>query len=101
MRRLKDVTRILRSKNAGPFDLTLEIFFKIEEDYLAFKKAGILTSSYVAELYSVAVNSVCVYFCDDIIAVKVVLPRNAPAGDVACTDVFGAQQHGLLLNIEF
>ena len=101
MKRIKDVTRIMRSKNAGPFDLTLEIFFDSEESYREVKAKNAISKEVVSSLYSVPVEKVALFYCDDIAAVKAVIPRLCSAGDVKDTDVFGAQQHGPILGITF
>ena len=33
MRRLYDVAKVLRSKNAGPFSITLDVLFENKRDY--------------------------------------------------------------------
>jgi hypothetical protein len=37
---------------------------------------------------------------DAALAFKATLPRLLPAGDIADTDVYGAQQHGSLLDVD-
>ena len=37
---------------------------------------------------------------DAVIAFKATLPRLVPAGDIGDTDVYGAQQHGPLLDVD-
>ena len=38
---LRDIAKVVRSKNAGPFEITLDIIFKNREDFDAVKKSGV------------------------------------------------------------
>ena len=31
--KLRDIAKVIRSKNAGPFELTFDVIFKTKEDY--------------------------------------------------------------------
>ena len=42
MAKLKDLATIIRSKNAGAFQLTLDIIFGDQETYQKVKKTGII-----------------------------------------------------------
>ncbi len=50
--RLGDVAKVLRSKNAGAFEVTFDIFFHDRASYQAFKRSGILTPELLATLYA-------------------------------------------------
>ena len=39
---LTELAAVIRSKNAGPYELTLDILFKQEEDYLFLKEQQLL-----------------------------------------------------------
>ena len=41
--RLRDVAKIVRSKNAGPFLITLDVMFDDVSDYLKFKNNNYIT----------------------------------------------------------
>ena len=43
MRRLYDVAKVLRSKNAGPFSITLDVLFENKRDYEQVKRQGIIS----------------------------------------------------------
>lgn len=100
MKKLKDVASIIRSKNAGPFDLTFEIFFRSPETYREVKAKQAVNTKRIARLYSLREDKVRLYFCDSVNAIKITIPRLHSAGSASDTDVFGAQQHGPLLSIE-
>ncbi|MEB3846461.1 MAG: DUF4387 domain-containing protein [Desulfurococcales archaeon] len=98
MARLGDIARIVRSKNAGPFTLTIDVIFTEPSDYERYAKC--ITPERVARLYNVGIESVEVIHYRPALAVKVNLPRSIPSGHPGDTDVYGAQQHAPLLGLE-
>ena len=93
---------MIRSKNAGPYELVLDILFKTREDYQRVKRSEQLTPQLIASLYNVRPDFIhrIVWF-DPANAVKIVMPRDIISGNVGDNDVYGAQQHAPLLSIEF
>lgn len=95
-----DAAHVLRSKNAGPFELTLDILFKNPETYAATKAAGIFSAASLAKLYGIEVEEVLkVIHYDPALAIKATLKRRVSSGAFGETDVYGAQQHAPLLGI--
>ena len=43
MTKLNDMTRVIRSKNSGPFQLTFDVIFNDKKTYQAAKNSGVLT----------------------------------------------------------
>lgn len=95
---LTDVAAVIRSKNAGPYELTLDIMFKDEKHYLFLKQIDYFTGELFAGLYGIRVESILkvVYF-DPASAVKCTLVRSLVSGSIGDSDVYGAQQHAPLL----
>lgn len=100
-RRLSDLARVIRSKNAGPFELTLDVIFPDRETYDAVKRTGYFTREQMAALYHVPISDVyeVVYF-DPANALKITLARQRPQGSIGESDTYGAQQHAPLLGVE-
>lgn len=98
--RLMDLARVVRSKNAGPLFLTFDIMFETEADYRRGLAAPGLNADAIAACYGVSANTVAVIPYPAALAIKITLPRSAPAGDPGDRDVYGAQQHAPLLEIE-
>jgi Domain of unknown function (DUF4387) len=98
---IREVAQVVRSKNAGPFRLTLDILFKDRDVYDRVKHSGAITASTVAGLYGIPVERVTdfVWF-DPGKALKATLVRSVSSGSVGDTDVYGAQQHAPLLGLE-
>ena len=100
--KLTDITNIIRSKNAGPYELTFDIMFKTEEDYKKVAEAGLINEALICELYKISPEDVLgiVNFAPAN-AIKATIRRPIPSGSLGDTDVYGAQQHAPLLAIEF
>ncbi len=98
---LTELCRVIRSKNAGPFELTLDLIFKDQKTYEQVKKMKAIEASLIARLYHVPEEEVLslVYF-DPALAVKATIKRPAGAGSLGETDVYGAQQHAPLLGVQ-
>ena len=98
--KLIDAVRVLRSKNAGPLTLTIDLLIKDRETYDRALASPSLHPAKLARLYRVSANAVEVIPYPVAQAIKVVLPRHIIAGSPGDTDVYGAQQHALLLELE-
>ena len=100
MARLVDLAQVLRSKNAGALLCTLDMMFEDEATYRRVRDSGAITPQRIASLYGVSDNEVAVIPYDVAYAIKITIPRLVPSGDPGDTDVYGAQQHAPLLDIE-
>ena len=100
-RNLTEIARVIRSKNSGPFELTLDIMFTRVEEYTIIKTENLINASVIARLYKIPEREVMdiIYF-DPAYAVKVVLKRKIVSGSPGDTDVYGAQQHAPLLELD-
>jgi hypothetical protein len=97
---LQDLAQVIRSKNAGPLRLTLDVMFRSDADYQRAVQSPALTAECIGQLYGVPVSSVEIIPYPLGRAIKIVLPRRLTAGDPGDRDVYGAQQHTPLLEIE-
>ncbi len=98
MPRLAEAARIVRSKNAGPYTITIDVIFDSLE---CFEKAvERLTPELIAVLYKVDASQVEIIPYKPALAVKINIPREVPAGHPGDRDVYGAQQHAPLLEAE-
>ena len=102
MRKITELARVIRSKNAGPFELTLDVMFKDAEIYEKIKEGRMINQALIAGLYKIDPSLIknLVYF-DPAYAVKVTMKREVPSGAPGDTDIYGAQQHAPLLDLEF
>ena len=97
--KLQDFAQVVRSKNAGPRRFTLDVILD-DADYRRAVQSGALTSEKIAPLYGVAANAVTVINYPLGRAIKIVVPRKIMSGDPGDRDVYGAQQHTPLLEVE-
>lgn len=99
---LKDVASVIRSKNAGPYELTLDVILKDREMFDKIKAAGVINENVIARLYKIPVADVLgiVYF-PNALAIKATIVRPLASGNMGERDVYGAQQHAPLVNYEF
>jgi hypothetical protein len=98
--RLRDIASMIRSKNAGPFVITIDLFFDALPPCLRVVASGVITPEAIGELYAVDPEQVFVMFVPQAVAVKITLPRPLSAGDVGDNDVAGGQQFARILDIE-
>lgn len=99
--KLLDITDIIRSKNAGPYELTFDIMFK---DYEWFEKvcaAKVINEDLICRLYHIEKKDVInIVEFTPAKAIKATIRRPICSGDLGETDVYGAQQHAPLLDVE-
>ncbi|MDR0898485.1 MAG: DUF4387 domain-containing protein [Oscillospiraceae bacterium] len=100
-RKLTDIAGIIRSKNSGPYELTLDIMFSTRELYEKVRDANAIREDVVCDLYQITpdkiINIICFEPAD---AIKITIARPLCSGDPGETDVYGAQQHAPLLSLE-
>jgi hypothetical protein len=99
MRKLGTIAKVLRSKNAGPLVLTLDIMFGCEKDYERVKTSGVLTGDLVARLYQTKKKNVKIIYYDIVRSIKISFPRKQISGAPGDDDVYGCQQHIPLYNV--
>jgi hypothetical protein len=100
MVKLKDIAKACKSKNAGPFEVTLDIMFEDEAVFRKVQQAKLITARVIAERYGVPEESVQFTEFPPALAYKATIRRPIPSGEIGDTDIYGAQQHAPLLDIE-
>ena len=97
---LSALADIIRSKNAGPFRITLDILFGDPARYRLVRDSGAVTRETVAEAYGIAPQEITSFFEVDMAnAIKITLRRPRTQGAFGESDVYGCQQHVPLLGI--
>lgn len=100
MARLRTLTRLVRSKNAGPFELTFDIMFNSPAIYEEVKRTGAINAELFTKLYGTPAHLVRVYTYDPAFAYKITIPRPIISGSLGDNDVYGAQQFGPLVDVD-
>jgi len=97
---LQHLAQVIRSKNAGPRRLTLDVMFASDADYQRAAQSPTLSPGRIAALYRLAPDDVAVMPYPLGRAIKITLARPIMSGDPGDCDVYGAQQHTPLLEVE-
>ncbi|MEG6615632.1 DUF4387 domain-containing protein [Peptococcaceae bacterium 1198_IL3148] len=98
---ITDLAKVIRSKNAGPYELTLDIIFKDQAGFEKTIKSGVINKTLIANLYNISPDKVInIVEFPQALAIKATIVRPRPSGALGETDVYGAQQHAPLLNIK-
>jgi len=95
-----DLAVLVRSKNAGPFWLTIDIMFDDEAKYRRVRDGDIVNRDLVAKLFHRAPEDIIVVNHDAALAIKVSFPRPQSSGSKYDSDVYGGQQYAPLLSLE-
>lgn len=98
-KKLIDIARILRSKNAGPLFTTFDIMFDTQEDLEMVLRSDSVDGAAIAALYGVAAQDVSIIPYKVVNAFKITIPRISVSGDIEDNDIYGCQQHLKLANI--
>ena len=98
-RTIREMVNSVRSKNAGPFSLTFDLFFPDAASWHEVVDPGVITPELVAGLYGLRPEQVKVFNFLPALAIKVSIPRLVPGGAPGDSDVAGGQQFAPLLSI--
>jgi len=100
MAKLVDLVRLIRSKNAGPFELTFDFMFDDADNFERVRKSGVLNAELISRLYDVPIEKVQFYEVPPALAFKATIPRPFIQGDIFDGDNHGGQQYAPLIDIE-
>ena len=98
--RLGAIAMQVRSKNAGPFWQTLDVFFADEASYQQVVASQAISRDGIARLYRVDPDNVLIFELPSLRVIKVSFPRAVAAGSFADRDLHAGQQHVPLACIE-
>ncbi len=94
--KLKEAVKVLRSKNAGVWHITIDIVFKNKDLYE--KSKARLNRDYFCRLFNR--KSLDYFECDGINTLKISFLRNTSAGSLNDVDCLGANFYIPLLGVE-
>lgn len=92
-RTVGDVAELVRSKNAGPFWQTFDIFCEDDAAYAELAADGVITPERIGATYQVDPSVVAVFWMPAIRVIKVSVPRPVSSGSALDRDVHAGQQH--------
>lgn len=88
MMKLRDLARKIRSKNAGPFWLTIDIFCETADHYHTICQS--LNNTDIAKLFATDPAVIRRFDIDDLQVIKISLPRPQIQGTAGDSDMHGA-----------
>jgi hypothetical protein len=100
MPKLKDVCRYIRSKNAGPFWVTVDLFFDGKESYAKYRDDPTISAAAIAAIYGVDAALVKRFAVESLNMVKISYPRPTAQGGVHERDMHSGQQFVPLLELQ-
>ena len=100
MAKLRDICRNVRSKNAGPFWVTVDLFFDSAESFARYHAHPAIGREAIAALYGVDPAHVKRFPVASLNVVKLSYPRMHPQGGMLERDMHGGQQFVRLLDVE-
>ena len=100
-KKLVDIAKTIRSKNAGVDKITFDIIFRTEEEYRLVCRSGAITRATISALYNLRQDRITDFEeFDPAFAIKFSILRERPSGSPGDPDIFGAQQYAPLMDIE-
>lgn len=100
MDKLVDIAKVLRSKNSGPFEITLDILFDKKENYDRTVNSNVINVDHICELYGLKKEDITqVVFFEKALGIKITYNRAVSSGTAKDRDVYGAQQHAPLMDL--
>ena len=100
-KKLVELAKTIRSKNAGTDKITFDIIFREKKNYELIKNSRVLTKRTMAKLFNIPEERISDFVeFDPAYAIKFTIYRTHPSGSPGETDVFGCQQYPPLLDLE-
>lgn len=100
-KKLSELAKTIRSKNAGTDKITFDVIFREREVYETVKRSRALTRASVSALFGISDNRITDFVeYDPANAIKFTILRPRPSGSPGDPDIFGAQQYAPLLDVE-
>lgn len=100
MAKLKDVARYVRSKAAGPFWITVDVFFPSREVFDAHRQSPGLATASVEQRLALEAGSVKRIDVPDLAVIKFAYPRRRAQGGPFERDMHGGQQFAPLVDLD-
>ncbi len=95
---LGELATQVRSKNAGPFWITIDAFFDTDSAYARAAGSPLTDPKVVGALFATDPAQVRVFRLPQLCAIKISLPRPIPQGSLGDRDMHAGQQYVLILD---
>lgn len=95
---LKDVAQYVRSKNAGPFWVTIDVFCVDDTSYARLTQAPLLSPAGIAAVYGLTASDVRIFHDAPLRVIKISFPRKVIQGSLGDADSHAGQYFVALLD---
>ncbi|SUS03394.1 conserved hypothetical protein [uncultured Defluviicoccus sp.] len=99
MTTLREVCRHIRSKNAGPYWVTIDLFFKSAEMFARCIDSPAISNDVIGQIYGADPKLVRRYPVPSLNVLKISYPRASAQGGVVERDMHCGQQYVRLLDL--
>ncbi len=100
-KKLAEIAKTIRSKNAGVDRITFDIIFRTSDDYELVRRSGVISRATISALYRLRQDRITDFDeFDPAYAIKFTIQRERASGSPGDPDIFGAQQYAPLMDIE-
>jgi hypothetical protein len=96
---VEDVTTLVRSKVAGPFWVTIDIFFADRATYEKWHSNTAFSADTISQVYGVPAETVARYAVENLNMIKISYPRAQPQGGITERDLHSGQQFSYLMKV--
>jgi hypothetical protein len=100
MATISQICTDVRSKNAGPYWVTIDLFFDGTETFAKYARSDALGPELFARIYGVDAALVKHFPVENLAILKVSYPRKSPQGGEIERDMHCGQQFVRLLDVE-
>ena len=100
MATVKEVCHHVRSKNAGPYWVTFDLFFKDPESFERYQNSAALGPALFERLFGTNPDLVKRFAVPSLNMIKISYPRSGPQGGVVERDMHSGQQFVRILDVE-
>jgi hypothetical protein len=99
MAQVKDIAKYVRSKNAGPFWVTIDLFCDDQESFDRLCGASALAADEIATLYGVSAERIRIFQVAPLKVIKISFPRPVVQGSASDVDSHAGQYFVPLLRV--
>ena|SRR5258706_9154050 len=100
MAKVNEVCRHVRSKNAGPFWVTVDFFFDSKKSFDRYSNSPALQGERIAGLCGTDGAHVRRIVVPELLMIKLTYPRRSPQGGITERDMHSGQQYVRFLELE-
>lgn len=98
---LASIASVIRSKNAGPYELTFDVMFPDGQRYNQAKQSNVLTTKTISMLYNIPEEEVLVsMWWEPALAYKATIKRPTVSASFGESDTHGSAQHVPLMYLQ-